>query len=107
MGAKVSDDGEGSFVIGSATRTFIGACFTGLVLSLFALPTTAQRLSDDDVRKLMIQESISSYHGSCPCPYNFAANGSQCGRRSAYSRPGGASPLCYLRIPVKSAGHSD
>ena len=55
----------------------------------------AQRLSDDDVRKLMIRDSINSYAGNCPCPYNRASNGSSCGRRSAYSRPGGASPLCY------------
>ena len=28
-------------------------------------------------------------------PYNSARNGSNCGARSAYSRPGGAEPLCY------------
>ena len=55
----------------------------------------AQRISDDDVRKTMIQESIASYRGNCPCPYSRAANGSSCGKRSAYSRPGGASLLCY------------
>jgi hypothetical protein len=30
-----------------------------------------------------------------PAPYNHARNGSSCGARSAYSRPGGAEPLCY------------
>jgi hypothetical protein len=43
----------------------------------------------------MIQESISQYSGNCPCPYNSMRNGRSCGRRSAYSRPGGKSPLCY------------
>ena len=52
-------------------------------------------LSDDQIKQQIIQESISSYSGRCPCPYNVAKNGSQCGGRSAYSRPGGASPICY------------
>ncbi len=52
-------------------------------------------LSDDEIRQFLIQRSIASYAGNCPCPYNRAANGSRCGKRSAYSRPGGARPLCY------------
>lgn len=47
------------------------------------------------IKRQLIEESIDGYGGSCPCPYNSARNGSSCGRRSAYSRPGGASPLCY------------
>ncbi|PJI42192.1 MAG: hypothetical protein CTR53_07070 [Ferrovibrio sp.] len=69
-----------------------------LSLLIFLLPMTAparSNLSDDQVREHMIQESIASYSGSCPCPYNTARNGTNCGRRSAYSKPGGASPLCY------------
>jgi len=52
-------------------------------------------LSDNEIRELMIARSISNYSGSCPCPYNRARNGSNCGKRSAYSKPGGYSPLCY------------
>lgn len=52
-------------------------------------------LTDDQVRQKMIEESIRSYAGSCACPYSAARNGSRCGGRSAYSKPGGASPLCY------------
>ena len=33
--------------------------------------------------------------GKCDCPYDRAKNGSRCGSRSAYSRPGGRSPVCY------------
>jgi hypothetical protein len=47
------------------------------------------------LKKILIQQSISQYSGNCPCPYNLARNGSSCGRRSAYSRAGGFSPLCY------------
>ncbi len=51
--------------------------------------------TDAQVRKAIIKESIQQYPGNCPCPYNVARNGSSCGRRSAYSRAGGYSPLCY------------
>ncbi len=57
----------------------------------------AEDLSDADIKRVLIQQSISSYSGSCPCPYNRARNGSRCGKRSAYSKPGGAEPLCYDR----------
>ena len=68
-----------------------------LLLSLFVSLTALAKsdLSDIQIKKLMIQDSIASYTGNCPCPYNLASNGSSCGRRSAYSRPGGAAPLCY------------
>ena len=39
--------------------------------------------------------SSSSYSGNCPCPYDIASDGSSCGARSAWSRSGGASPICY------------
>ena len=61
-------------------------------------PRPAERaplVSDGDIRRLMIERSLSSYSGSCPCPYNTDRAGRSCGGRSAYSRPGGASPLCY------------
>jgi hypothetical protein len=65
------------------------------LLLLTPVSSQAQRLSDAEIRQQMIKESIASYSGNCPCPYNRASNGSSCGKRSAYSRPGGASPLCY------------
>lgn len=57
-----------------------------------------EALTDAQVRDAIIKESVASYLATghpCACPYNLARNGSQCGGRSAYSRPGGASPLCY------------
>lgn len=53
--------------------------------------------TDDQIRQEIISASIAAYKGSCPCPYNVDRAGHQCGRRSAYSRPGGASPLCYAK----------
>ena len=54
-----------------------------------------KRLSDAQIKKLLIDESIAAYNGNCPCPYSRARNGSRCGRRSAHSREGGAAPLCF------------
>jgi len=54
-----------------------------------------RRMTDDEVRDMMISRSIATYSGSCPCPYNADRAGRSCGRRSAYSRAGGATPLCY------------
>ncbi len=52
-------------------------------------------LTDKEIRQILIRQSQAGYPGNCPCPYNRAANGSLCGKRSAYSKPGGYAPLCY------------
>jgi len=62
---------------------------------IFAAQPAQARLSDAQIRQRIIEESISSYPGNCPCPYNVDRAGRSCGRRSAYSRPGGYSPKCY------------
>jgi hypothetical protein len=65
---------------------------------LAALSIAAQAKSDlttEQIKQAIIKESIASYPGNCPCPYNAARNGSRCGGRSAYSRKGGYAPLCY------------
>lgn len=56
-------------------------------------PATAQ--SDAQIKQRLIRQSIAEYPGNCPCPYNTDRAGRSCGRRSAYSRPGGHAPLCY------------
>ncbi|MBZ8131675.1 hypothetical protein [Afifella sp. IM 167] len=56
----------------------------------------AQAQSEDArIREIMIEQSITAYSGPCPCPYNVMRNGRRCGGFSAWSKPGGASPLCY------------
>ncbi|ACS85906.1 conserved hypothetical protein [Musicola paradisiaca Ech703] len=59
------------------------------------------RLSDDQVKQKIIDESIAGYSGTCACPYNSARNGSTCGGRSAWSRKGGAAPTCYKNEVTK------
>jgi hypothetical protein len=53
--------------------------------------------TDGEIKQTIIDESIASYRGNCPCPYNLDRAGHRCGARSAYSRPGGASPICYAK----------
>jgi len=69
--------------------------FAATALLLAAGPASAQ--SDAQVRQTIIRQSIAAYPGPCACPYNRTRNGSACGGRSAYSRPGGYAPICYPR----------
>jgi hypothetical protein len=50
------------------------------------------------IAAIIVQTSRDQYHATgrpCACPDDTARNGSACGGRSAYSRPGGLAPLCY------------
>jgi len=71
-------------------------CSAFLSLLVFASPAVgAEALTDAQVRKRMIDESIAAYHGACPCPDSKNRSGRKCGKNSAYSKPGGQAPLCY------------
>jgi len=59
----------------------------------YSLPSYSSTSSK--TKQQQIDESIAAYPGSCPCPYSIASNGSRCGKRSAWSKPGGYEPLCY------------
>jgi hypothetical protein len=59
-------------------------------------------MTDAQVRQAIIKQSIADYGGSCPCPFNKAKNGSNCGGRSAYSRRGGSPPFCYAKDVTNS-----
>ena len=63
----------------------------GLILFVAAWTVSA---GEQHVRQI-ISESIASYSGKCACPYSLMSNGRKCGKRSAYSKPGGYEPLCY------------
>lgn len=50
------------------------------------------------IAAIIIKASRDRYYASgrpCACPDDTMRNGRSCGSRSAYSRPGGAAPLCY------------
>jgi hypothetical protein len=57
---------------------------------------------------IIVQASRDQYHAGgrpCACPDDMR-NGRACGGRSAYSRPGGASPLCYRQESRASSASS-
>jgi len=66
----------------------------GLCLA-FGVEAKQNSESTEAIKQKIIKQSIESYPGNCPCPYNTARNGSRCGKRSAYNRADGYSPLCY------------
>lgn len=58
----------------------------------------AEVLTAAAIAALIVEESRRAYHAGgrpCACPDDTMRNGRACGGRSAYSRPGGAAPLCY------------
>jgi len=53
-------------------------------------------LTDDQIRKQLVKDSLKAYTGACPCPESRNDSGQRCGRNSAYLRSGGEDrPLCY------------
>ena len=51
------------------------------------------------IAAIIVKASWDRYYATghpCACPEDLTRNGQRCGGRSAYSRPGGAAPLCYL-----------
>jgi hypothetical protein len=59
---------------------------------------SGRRSNDAQIVAAIIRQSRNAYYATghpCACPYDRARNGSSCGGRSAYSRPGGAEPLCF------------
>ncbi|KTB86207.1 hypothetical protein ACTAB9_20815 [Pseudomonas syringae] len=82
-------------------KTGIGFVAMLALLCAFSAHARETPASDASIVKAIIQESIDSYSGNCPCPYNSARNGSRCGKRSAYSREGGEEPTCYKEDVTK------
>lgn len=68
---------------------------TALLFTSLVATATSAELSDAEIRAILIKQSQASYSGNCPCPYNVDRVGRSCGARSAYTKPGGAEPLCY------------
>jgi hypothetical protein len=59
---------------------------------------TREVLTATAIAAIIVQASRDQYYRTghpCACPEDLTRNGQRCGGRSAYSRPGGAAPLCY------------
>lgn len=60
--------------------------------------TTKEILTDAAIAALIIAGSIALYKATghpCACPGDTMRNGRACGGRSAWSKAGGAKPLCF------------
>jgi hypothetical protein len=73
------------------------AMATALPMLLASAQPGSAQMSDAEIRRALIRDSLAGYRGNCPCPYNVNRAGKPCGPSSAYSKPGGQSPLCYER----------
>ena len=71
------------------------AAAAAIATAVIGWTAPAQAQGDAAIRQKIVRASIASYSGSCPCPYNTDRAGRSCGRRSAYSRPGGEAPKCF------------
>jgi hypothetical protein len=78
-------------------RTIVMSILLAMSSAAGVLAHAGARLSDEQIRELVVQESLRSYPGNCPCPYNVDRAGRQCGQRSAWSRRGGYAPICFTR----------
>lgn len=76
------------------TARALGAAVAAAIAAIALAPHAAAQ-SDGQIKQQIIRQSIASYSGSCPCPYNVDRGGRRCGARSAYSRPGGHAPICF------------
>jgi hypothetical protein len=66
-----------------------------LAALVLAVPPALARMADDEVRRLIINESLQRWNAECPCPYSSAWNGQQCGNNSAYIKRIPGAPYCY------------
>jgi hypothetical protein len=74
-----------------------GLCLIALLAaSVSSSAQAAKPLKDAQIKEALVKASIASYSGSCPCPFNVDRAGRRCGKRSAYAKPGGKSPICYV-----------
>ena len=60
-----------------------------------SLAMADDKISDDEIKTVLIQQSIQAYGGECPCPYSKSPKGVPCGLNSAYSKIDRFTILCY------------
>src|SRR6476659_3400228 len=56
-------------------------------------PSASAESSELGIRTAIVQQSITSYQGACPCPYS----GPDCPGRSAYDKPNDQPVYCYTK----------
>jgi hypothetical protein len=81
----------GSGAIGWISAEFVGTDEAPESPSPVEFPTPEE--SPTPQIRVPLREPVT---GSCQCPYDLTSNGRECGGRSAYSKPGGEEPKCYI-----------
>ncbi|WP_330203283.1 CHAT domain-containing protein [Cyanobacterium sp. DS4] len=76
-------------MIFSPMLLWAGGAITFLMLGLLIFNTFGGRQSP------ILQPARKPLIGVCECPYDIDTMGRECGSKSAYSRPGGTTPVCY------------
>jgi hypothetical protein len=68
-----------------------------LLVTILSVPLVFadDRISDQEIRTILIDKSIAQFHKPCPCPYSKSPKGGQCGLNSVYSKTGRLTILCY------------
>lgn len=77
--------------------------YTLLLLGLVTPHAYALKpMTDNEVKTMIIQGSVSAFQGDCPCPYSMHTIGDenarqnvQCGQDSAYFKNRANKPKCY------------
>lgn len=75
--------------------SIINICIMAACICFSSSGFAVTPINDEQIKQRIIEESIAAYPGTCACPFNQARNGSRCGKRSAWSKAGGYSPICY------------
>jgi hypothetical protein len=68
-----------------------------IVPLLWVSTASAQRVDDEEIRQMIIRDSLAGFGTrDCPCPYSYAWNGQQCADKSLYNqRTGRRDIFCY------------
>lgn len=68
-----------------------------ILMGTLTPPLRAQSvlLTDSEVRRNIIKESLSHFSGKCPCPYSRQRSGRICGESSAYKKSEDSSHICF------------
>lgn len=94
LGEKQGDDGQTWYQVKfpSGATGWVNGQFVAIAGKSSAESSPAVSPSPTSEGLTPLREPVS---GSCECPYDTDKRGRSCGRRSAYSRPGGSAPACY------------
>lgn len=71
--------------------------------SIAIISITALLLTGLTIRQKMLSKRPirNPQKNICECPYDIDALGRECGNKSAYSKPGGTTPVCYFGDKMK------